>query len=103
MANKSTCHMTNEKRLIDAKKLPYTIAVDDNGRQIFYVKAEAIDEAPTIYAVEVVRCKDCIQWERFKSPAICHHGRCHTHDIEMDEDDYCSYGERKAEDGNTRR
>lgn len=46
--------MANEKRLIDAKKLPYTIAVDDNGRQIFYVRAEDIDKAPTVEAVEVV-------------------------------------------------
>jgi hypothetical protein len=45
--------------------------------------------------VRVVRCKDCVQWERFKSPAICHIGRCHTHDIEMGEDEFCSFGEKQ--------
>lgn len=46
--------MATEKRLIDAKKLPYSIAVDDNGKQVFYVKATDIDNAPTVDAVEVV-------------------------------------------------
>jgi hypothetical protein len=46
--------MATEKRLIDANKLPYSIAVDDSGKPIFYVKAEDIDKAPTVDAVEVV-------------------------------------------------
>ena len=82
--------MTNEKRLIDAKKLPYSIAVDDNGKQIFYVKAKDIDNAPTVDAVEVVRCKDCKN-----------DGRCSIQDAmnwtpRAETGDYfCSYGERR--------
>ena len=42
--------------------------------------------APTIGAVEVVRCKDCKYWD----PWHCSQFNDHTHEV-----DYCSYGERK--------
>lgn len=44
---------------------------------------ELMYEAPTIYAVEVVRCKDCKHRPVWRS---CQGKR---------EDDFCSYGERK--------
>ena len=47
--------MANEKRLIDAKALVWSIGIGDDGKQFFYVKAENIDNVPTIDAVEVVR------------------------------------------------
>lgn len=46
---------------------------------------EAIDDAPTVDAVEVVRCKDCKH-------------RCENDDficIGVKNNDFCSYGERK--------
>ena len=59
---------------------------------------EAINDAPTIDAVEVVRCKDCKRadwYEIFNGEHRCfcmeHRSGGHT------DDDYCSYGER--EDG----
>jgi hypothetical protein len=94
--------VATEKRLVDANKLPYSIAVDDNGKQIFYVKAEDIDKAPTVDAVEVVRCKDC-RWYNLEL------GICNLHSeskgepdvgyvVGMDPDDFCSYGERRTDE-----
>lgn len=52
-----------------------------------------IDSAPTIDAVPVVRCKDCCYAEEsvHNNCVICV-----EHDKTMNENDYCSYGERKA-------
>ena len=59
-----------------------------------YVDAKQISEAPTIDAVPVVRCRECKY--RFKNNG---HGKsgCPIIDanIWMDDDDFCSYGERK--------
>ena len=45
----------------------------------------ALEEAPTIDAVEVVRCKDCKYWNN---------GDCYRLELSRP-DDFCSYGERK--------
>ena len=53
-----------------------------------------IDDAPTIDAVPVVRCKDC---KFFKYGDYCCEDKMeHSH---AREDDFCSYGEKEA-DGN---
>jgi len=78
----------------------------------------ALNDAPTVDAVEVVRCKDCINWNRdtIKHKRVV---RVHTNDFtEWDEaeceilanldgynkvshytcdDDFCSYGEKVTE------
>lgn len=53
-----------------------------------------LQEAPTVDAVEVVRCKDCKY--RFKNNGHSRDG-CPIVDanIWMDSDDFCSHGERK--------
>ena len=51
---------------------------------------DRIRSAPAVDVVEVVRCKDCRHY---------HHGAC-TNDFALNlmrENDYCSYGERRAE------
>lgn len=51
--------------------------------------------------VEVVRCKDCKHWRRYIGVTgdVCSFGECDAHDletvVESDEDDFCSYGERR--------
>lgn len=53
-----------------------------------YGLEEAIKEleaAPTIDAVPIVRCKDCVYWER---------GDCYRLELSLP-DDFCSYGKRK--------
>lgn len=50
-------------------------------------------EAPTIDAVEVVRCKECKYWDK----ATIRKGFliCLASGMEIMADDYCSYGKRK--------
>ena len=54
-----------------------------------------IEDAPTVDAVEVVRCKDCKQWCRNSGITESPNGHCFNHDIETNGYDFCSYGERK--------
>lgn len=77
-------------RLIDADELKQS----SQG----VVWAEWIDMRPTVNAVPVVRCKECWYYQNAKLNAkgflICP-----ASGMEITEDDYCSYGERK--EGNT--
>lgn len=66
---------------------------------------QSIKNAPTIDAVEVVRCKDC-KWCVDKQEIYnCGYCECVDRDIIADRkefevvylDDYCSYGERKED------
>lgn len=53
-----------------------------------------LQEAPTIDAVPVIRCKDC-KWSKrdnLLDKHWCKHFLCES---EVRENDYCSYGERK--------
>ena len=98
--------MANEKRLIDANLL---------GRDTFHIECEEdgetferlvvdwldIESAPTVDAVEVVRCKDCKHYGCEQEPC---HGKtqrfCRLHKglVIVDRDTFCSYGERKDND-----
>ena len=51
----------------------------------------AIEDAPTVDAVEVVRCKGCIHY-CLKQPG---YGLCKDLAVLRKDDDFCSYGERK--------
>jgi len=59
------------------------------------VLQKRIDELPTADVVEVVRCKDCRYWqdnqEGHYPNELCPWDKNET----PDEDDYCSFGERK--------
>ena len=94
--------MANEKRLIDANAAIKAMnAVDIH----FWEDAEdgvekcvnILHNAPTVDAVEVVRCKNC---KKAKEATLCDF-IC-TRDevmIPMDADDFCSYGERRTDNG----
>ena len=58
---------------------------------------QAVDEQPTVDAIPVVRCKDCVGYENGKDyEPYCNHP---THGIpHPNDDDFCSYGERKDVD-----
>ena len=57
--------------------------------------ADMVCEQPTIDAVSVVRCKDCIvSYCAGDEDIVC--GRT---GVNVDADDFCSYGERKDGDG----
>ena len=56
-----------------------------------------LDEAPTVDAVTVVRCKDCKQWRRNIGFTDNPNGHCFYHDIDTNGFDFCSYGERRKD------
>lgn len=85
-------------RLIDADELKGKAFADpDDGEHFVY--CQDIDEAPTVDAVPVVRCRECKFWElygrkfarnagdpleRYGGCKVCGEGRL--------ESDFCSYG-----------
>ena len=109
--------MTSEKRLIDANALmeeikkehDYIMQDPEVSNQIKWREAvcfhrawDAIQKAPTVDAVEVVRCKDCKRWfgNWYMDGCAEWHGHCHNDDEPVGrwESDFCSYGERKDND-----
>jgi hypothetical protein len=93
----------NEKRLIDANAFASKIT-PQSGCPILKVSEvlQAIEAAPTIEAVEVVRCCDCQLGEfnlidqGYWEPPACDGVKCGKHGgIVMDFTDYCSFGKRK--------
>ena len=97
---------SNEKRLIDANAFLKDILTAGIGKTIIeYSESDIgymIRKRPTVYAVEVVRCKDCKYYCQDKiNGVICRHPaldfdtECFDHWINTNPDDFCSYGERK--------
>ena len=61
---------------------------------------EALAYAPTIDAVEIVRCKDCRyaeHREQMPNQIYCHRDKLSLHSYLHDDDDFCKYGERREE------
>ena len=91
-----------EKRLIDVKPL---------GRKVSYIKCKEnggifercvvdwcdIEDAPTVDAVQVVRCANCKYFELYGLEDSCGHPRLEHHGqaTSCKADDFCSYGEKK--------
>ena len=98
--------MANEKRLIDANVIPWEEHYVPDGDTQWEYKKElcvlkpVIDAMPTVDAVEVVRCKDCKKAVRHE--IFPHSRRCKVEDCKFShkETHFCSYGERKDNDGN---
>ena len=59
-----------------------------------------VQEFPSIDAVQVVRCKDCENWDTSWKPtrATGEEHWCSAHDIYMRPNDYCSMAERKKKE-----
>ena len=94
--------MANEKRLIDANAL---IAEYDRVHIGEPGKArKLIADAPTVDAVPVVRCRECMHWKPTGSKAgnsfsdMEYIGGCEFTNYCRRESDFCSYGERKDGD-----
>lgn len=85
-------------RLIDADKLDYYVIhhPDDDDAYMLFITDMDIENAPTIDAVEVVRCKDCKWWDNEDGAERCTHKYC---SMWAKPDGYCSYGERKESNG----
>ena len=78
-------------RLIDADALPkytgYALSADE--------VANAVENAPTIEAEPVIRCKNC-------KHLVAHGGgeayHCWIHGTSVEEDDWCSWAEARGEE-----
>ena len=95
----------SKKRLIDANAL---IKEDNADGAYGYVDAKQIADAPTVDAVEVVRCREC-KYLGDEAGKLQHSdevlfARCKVHNYLIDgrhtgwcptENDFCSFGERK--------
>ena len=81
-------------RLIDADELKdglYDGTVKNGGDLLMAMFNVVVDATPTVDAVTVVRCKDCMFYEPFRE----HDGFCRIDGMLWNESCYCSYGERK--------
>lgn len=78
-------------RLIDADALIDTLDCSDRDLWTKYT----IDEAPTIDAVPVVRCVNCIHYGAEASAFDAWTPFCLKHKVTTFPDDFCSCGERK--------
>lgn len=104
--------MSKEKRLIDAnalaehiKDLPTWWADDGGvyGKPMKYPDGmfdcedviSSIEYAPTVDAVEVVRCRECVHWEKQVDSM---QGRCELLQQYPTGGWYCANGERKADE-----
>lgn len=83
-------------RLIDADELKgKAIADPDDGKCFVY--CQDIDEAPTVDAVPVVRCRECkFYFPGSTKPCVLSIGL-----TMVDENDFCSYGERNENENHT--
>ena len=91
------------ERLIDADALHRKVKMETNpyGKPtIDYdsgVKVlEWIEQAPTVDAVEVVRCRECKHaWIHPCGYVYCHRDGRNAYEMAFNLDSFCSYGERK--------
>ena len=97
--------MANEKRLVNAeaisRKLKNAYCAECNVVRKIQCSACWVEdvlellEGDTVDAVEVVRCKDCVNYCGFEH---CKNGICDVDSISkraVYPNDFCSYGERK--------
>ena len=82
-------------RLIDADALKQKYF----GRRGGLIHTSDIDNAPTIDAVDVIKCKDC---KYYKPSAVASRKMCFRKDVDgvqvccdFQPDDFCSHGERR--------
>ena len=99
--------MANKKRLIDANELFKAIksfrwfGVPNTLQLMFDYLKIIIKEQPTVDAVEVVRCKDCIWFDLedelpdvFRSEQYCYCTEANTY---VPINHFCSFGERRTD------
>ena len=82
-------------RLIDADALKIRDISPSYWQVVNGLTEYDIEDAPTVDAVPVIRCKDC-KW--YSANTGYHWGRCENYrPFPFDETDYCSRAERKEE------
>ena len=83
--------------LIDRKQIRYMWQTFNDGKWSDGVTLQSIiDRMPTVDAVKVVRCKDCIHYDFGVCLKIYSDGAVSQYAWQArKEDDFCSYGERE--------
>ena len=97
--------MANEKRLIDANTLIHRVCAERDSMEINHacdigyhnglnMAVSMAINAPTVNAVEVCRCKDCVHMKK--------HGNARFCDVwclpnGMGDEGFCNYGERRSD------
>ena len=92
-------------RLIDADELLETsdvfIVHTKEYGSIEVISVDAVGDAPTVDAVPVVRCKDCVNGTVFVNKQGAEYVDCVLDDYSVRKPtDYCSYGKQKEGDDN---
>lgn len=87
-------------RLIDADALIERLKNDNPQTSKLKWAQIVADNAPTVDAEPVVRCKDCsyLDEDEFENGDVvlfCNFMRVELNDMEMDNESYCSNGERR--------
>ena len=91
-------------RYIDVDKINFNDAnnyLDENNDILISLRSvnQIIKSTPTADVVEVVRCRDCIYYQKMATGGLCMCGDKKTSyaaDFYPKENDFCSYGERKS-------
>ena len=86
-----------EKEYIEREQLKQAFAADTQSIRgwdvdLFDLLMDEIDEMPTADVVEVVRCKDCKYYRKMYKLCSC---RSDKFNVYLNDNDFCSYGERK--------
>ena len=104
--------MANEKRLIDANEVERRLEIaisswwsdcNSNAPVIARAMTDALQRvkyAPTVDAVEVVRCRDCKYARKEIALGINEYFMCEYTECYHNGEHFCSYGERKDSDEN---
>ena len=85
--------LSTEKRLIDADAFLEKMKRTSRYFDVVF----DVEEMPTVDAVKVVRCRDCKYHE---DTSITEYEHCCLLSKTVRYNDFCSYGERKDDDGN---
>ena len=100
MATEKRLDLIDRKDLIKAvEKKQFAIADNTHPYEAIRIQGkyfrEVVDNAPTVDAVEVVRCRDCEHWKEPWLEGVTS-GKCMLGKTMITETDhFCSYGERK--------
>ena len=93
--------MAKEERLIDANILEERVNQEPTDGMYTHEIIAAIKEQPTVDAVKVVRCKDCIWWNTTGGMtghtwnSLEQFGGCCLRHFLCKANDFCSAGKRK--------
>lgn len=99
MDNATKCQTHNTQRLIDANALKEAwkdVAIDGATLSYIYGLFKSVDDAPTIDAVEVVRCKECRHRVHDEERGL-YYCEMYYGQGDVSDENFCQWGERSEE------